>query len=288
MIQKSRFLKLMAVLTVVFFISSTISPVSLAQSLPGVAGLPAPGQMILASQQFVPVMLRGIQLQPDKPLEFGFLIDSGNTGLAGDALKQQTEQLVKYFLTALTVPDEHLWVNLSPGEDNRVIPEDFGITAMGRDLLAQDYILKQLTASLIHPDQELGKEFWKRVSDKVREQFNGADIPTDAFSRVWVVPDKALVLENNGTAFIAESRLKVLLEEDYHAMHDNLLQADTGHQTQDTGNKERLVSCVRCQVSRSPTPPCCPAGRNVLRTGSAPLCPGLMYSLIFSKRKLPG
>ncbi|HSV43721.1 MAG TPA: hypothetical protein VLJ10_04120, partial [Candidatus Bathyarchaeia archaeon] len=70
MFQRSRFLKIIAVLTAAFFISSTISPVSLAQTLPGVPGLPAPGQMVLASENFVPVMLRGIQLRPDKPLEF--------------------------------------------------------------------------------------------------------------------------------------------------------------------------------------------------------------------------
>ena len=30
---------------------------------------------------------------------------------------------------------------------------------MGRDMLAQDYILKQLTASLIYPEKDLGKDF---------------------------------------------------------------------------------------------------------------------------------
>ena len=40
---------------------------------------------------------------------------------------------------------------------------EFGQTEMGRDLLAQDYMLKQLTASLMYPEKELGQEFWNRV-----------------------------------------------------------------------------------------------------------------------------
>jgi len=34
---------------------------------------------------------------------------------------------------------------------------------MGRDMLAQDYILKQLTASLIYPEKNLGKAFWDEI-----------------------------------------------------------------------------------------------------------------------------
>ena len=58
-------------------------------------------------------------------------------------------RLVKYFLAALTIPEKDLWVNLSPYEKDRVITDEFGSTEMGRDLLAQDYMLKQLTSSLI-------------------------------------------------------------------------------------------------------------------------------------------
>lgn len=44
-------------------------------------------------------------------------------------------------------------------EKERVIPNEFGQTEMGRDLLAQDYILKQLMASLTYPESGLGKKF---------------------------------------------------------------------------------------------------------------------------------
>jgi len=48
---------------------------------------------------------------------------------------------------------------------------------MGRDLLAQDYILKQITASLMYPEKDLGKEFWKRVYERAQKEFGTTDIP---------------------------------------------------------------------------------------------------------------
>jgi len=44
-------------------------------------------------------------------------------------------------------------VTQSAYEKDRIIPEQLGQTVMGRDMLAQDYILKQLTASLIYPEK---------------------------------------------------------------------------------------------------------------------------------------
>ena len=32
--------------------------------------------------------------------------------------------------------------------------KSFGLTEMGRDLLAEDYMLKQITASLIYPEDQ--------------------------------------------------------------------------------------------------------------------------------------
>ena len=54
-------------------------------------------------------------------------------------------------------------INLSPYEKDRIIPQRFGLTEMGRDLLAEDYMLKQITASLIYPEDAIGKKFWKRI-----------------------------------------------------------------------------------------------------------------------------
>ncbi|MBF0387374.1 MAG: hypothetical protein HQL20_05915 [Candidatus Omnitrophica bacterium] len=100
---------------------------------------------------------------------------------------------------------------------------------MGRDLLAQDYLLKQITASVIYPEGETGKAFWKKVYEKTYATYGTTDIPIDTFNKVWITPEKAVVYENAsaGTAYIVESRLKVMLETDYLATSTNVLQVST-------------------------------------------------------------
>ncbi len=184
-----------------------------------VEGLPTPGTMIRATPAFEPALIKGVTVFPDNPLRFDFIVDTGDVALEGDDLKSESNKLIKYFLASLTVPEEDLWVNLSPYEAERIIPNKFGQTEMGRDLLAQDYILKQLTASLMYPEDELGEEFWDRVHEKAYEEYGVTDIPVNTFNKVWIVPEKAVVYENaeTNTAFVVESYLKVMLEEDYFA-----------------------------------------------------------------------
>ena len=88
---------------------------------------------------------------------------------------------------------------------------------MGRDVLAEDYMLKQITASLIYPEDEIGKKFWKRIYEEAYKKLGTTNIPVNTFNKVWIVPEKAVVYENAkaGTAYVVESKLKVMLEQDY-------------------------------------------------------------------------
>ncbi|HOD11523.1 MAG TPA: hypothetical protein PKO44_00300 [Candidatus Omnitrophota bacterium] len=215
-----------------FTLMSSVPAQALAQ---GVFSLPAPGSMVNLSPGFVPVMLRGIKVYPDNPLRFDFIIDSGNTGLQADELKSESEKLAKYFLASLTTPEKDLWVNLSPYEDDRIIPESLGQTDMGRDLLAQDYILKQITASLIYPDSDTGKDFWVKVYKKAYEEFGTTKIPVNTFNKVWIVPDRAVVYEDSDRAIVTESHLKVMLEQDYLSLENNSQSEKLGTQQ---GSKE--------------------------------------------------
>ncbi|GEM_PF-3780126 len=186
-----------------------------------VLSLPKPGSMVTTSEKFVPVILKGITLDPQNPLIFNFIVDPGNTNFGPEEVREDGERLIKYFLAALTIPEKDLWVNLSPYEKDRIVPEAFGQTDMGRDLLAQDYILKQLSASLIYPEKDLGKEFWSRVYAKAKAQYGTTEIPMNTFNKVWIVPGKSVVIENKNTAFVVRSHLKVMLEEDYVALDEN-------------------------------------------------------------------
>jgi len=89
---------------------------------------------------------------------------------------------------------------------------------MGRDMLAQDYILKQLTASLIYPEKSLGKEFWDKVYTKARNLYGSSEVPVNTFNKVWIVADKAKVYVHNNTAYVVACHMKVMLEEDYLAL----------------------------------------------------------------------
>jgi hypothetical protein len=171
--------------------------------------------LVLPSSTFSPPALKAIHISPDVPLDIDFIIDS-----ADDAnFKQQDARLlIQYFLAVMTTPEKDLWVNLSPYESQRVIVPEFGQTAAGRDLLAQDNLLKQLAASLTYPEGKTGKNFWDKVHQKAFELYGTADMPVDTFARIWIVPDHAVVYEYEGTAFVEQSRLKVLLEEDYLAL----------------------------------------------------------------------
>lgn len=206
-----------SIIVFVFSFSSLISPVG-AQQMPALLNLPIPGNMVVLSAGYQPAVLRGLQINPENPLQFDFFIDQGESNLDDIAFRQEATKLVKYFLASLTVPEDELWVNLSPYEKDRVIPKNFGDTEMGRDLLAQDYMLKQLTASLMYPEDALGQKFWERVRTQAREKFGTDEIPMDTFNKIWIVPSNAVVYEKDGGAFVVESHLKVLLEEDYRAM----------------------------------------------------------------------
>jgi hypothetical protein len=186
--------------------------------------LPSPGVMVHLSPEFNPLILKGVKIHADNPFKFDFVIDKGDAFSGGIAkpyqqelLKQEASKLIKYFLASLTTPEKDLWVNLSPYEKNRIIPQSFGMTEMGRDLLAEDYMLKQITASLIYPEDEVGRKFWKRIYEEAAKKFGTTNIPVNTFNKVWIVPEKAVVYENakTGTAYVVESKLKVMLEQDY-------------------------------------------------------------------------
>ncbi len=180
--------------------------------------LPVPGVMVRLSPPLDPPLLKGIKVHPDNPLKFDFILDQGDSLVpSGVALKQEATRLIKYFLASMTIPENDLWVNLSPYEKDRIIPQSFGLTEMGRDLLAEDYMLKQITASLIYPEDTVGKNFWKRIYAEAQKRFGTTDIPVNTFNKVWVVPENAVVYENprTMTAYVEQASLKVMLEQDY-------------------------------------------------------------------------
>jgi hypothetical protein len=183
--------------------------------------LPVPGTMVDLSSAYVPLMITGLSVHPENPLLMDFIVSTGNSGLNVDQVKKEFDRLIKYFLACLTIPENNQWVNLSPYEKQRIIPEDLGQTVLGQDMLVQDYLLKQLTASLIYPEKNLGKNFWDKVYVKANQMYGTTQIPVNTFNKVWILPDTAKVYEHNNTVFVVKSHLKVMLDEDYLALEKN-------------------------------------------------------------------
>ena len=215
----------LSTLIILAFLLNTFGPLpAQAQELV----LPKPGVRVSLSPEFTPAHLKGITIHQDNALRFDFLIHRGDdlssrhSGTRDDAAKRhQYNKLIKYFLASLTVPDKDQWVNLSPYEKDRIIEGSFGKTEMGRDLLGQDYLLKQITASLIYPEEGLGQKFWDTIYERAFKQYGTTNIPVNTFNKVWIIPDKAIVYESGNTAYILQSHLKVMLEEDYTALTNN-------------------------------------------------------------------
>ncbi len=212
------------------FLFDILGPIPIAQAQD--FRLQAPGMMAYLSPAFNPPLLKGIKVHPDNPFRFDFILDKGDEkmrhperseGSQQVQLKTEASKLIKYFLVSLTIPEKDLWVNLSPYEKDRIIPASFGQTEMGRDLLAEDYMLKQITASLIYPEGKTGKKFWNRIYKEAAKKFGTTNIPVNTFNKVWIVPETAVVYENPkaGTAYVVESKLKVMLEQDYLALYKN-------------------------------------------------------------------
>ncbi|MBF0510874.1 MAG: hypothetical protein HQL13_00945 [Candidatus Omnitrophica bacterium] len=183
-----------------------------------IADLPVAGTMVSASPLFQPALMKGVIINENNPFLFDFIVSPGESKTSKEELKREALRMVRYFFASLTLPDKDIWVNLSPYEKDRIIPTALGQTVMGRDLLAQDYLLKQLTASLMYPENSLGKTFWAKIYKQAQELYGSTQIPVNTFNKVWIVPQKASVYEHGQTGFIVSGHLKVMLEEDYLAL----------------------------------------------------------------------
>jgi hypothetical protein len=143
-------------------------------------------------------VLAGLTVDPRNPFSLEFLIDRGNENLAPGERQQEYLRLVKYFLAALAVPDEDQWVNLSPDEPGRLTAPNFGHTLMGRDLLAQDMVLKQSASVLTDPDTVTGQTFWQTATS------------AEMLSKIWILPERAVLYEKDNTVYLLEQRLKAM------------------------------------------------------------------------------
>jgi hypothetical protein len=190
--------------------------------------MPPAGQMIMPTEKpyDLPYIV-GMRFSSDNIFNFTFFLNRGNVPAKEDILRSEVDKVGKYFLAALTIPEKDLWVNLSPYEQDRIITPELSRTDLGKDLLGEDYVLKQLASSLTYPDSESGKKYWDEINSTPLAALGGSSTTTShgalragaqsSFTKVWIVPGTIKMKEASDRVVITEATLKVLTEEDYLA-----------------------------------------------------------------------
>ena len=229
--------KLTAWVVLAAFAGSVFLPLA-GQAWAGEITLPAPTQAVHISGVYDFPVLKGLRLDPRNPLRLEFIIDSGNQEKVD---KQEAARLVRYFLAALTIPQEDFWVNLSPHEKDRIAPENLSLTDLGKDLLAQDYLLKQFSSSLSDPRGDTGKSFWQNLYQELFKLKGTTDLPINTLNKIWIVPDAAEVNEDNGLALVTRASLKVMMEDDYGAIKNRKLKIKNSQTQEITAQMMRKV-----------------------------------------------
>jgi hypothetical protein len=172
-------------------------------------------RVLTLSEPYSYPVLQGMRFYPDNPFRLDFFI---NTRDQSTIDRPQTARLVEYFLAAMSMPRTDIWVNLSPDDKDRVIPSPLDLTAMGAQLLEQDLLLKQISASLTYPECPHGQTYWQAVYNADKGRLQATFREGNSYHKVWIVPDKAVLHVDGDQIFIGRARLKVLMEDDFRAL----------------------------------------------------------------------
>ena len=194
-------------------------------------------ELLARTPAHTPAQLLGIVVRPSDPSWFMPLPHVGDSGLSGEALDAERQRLIGYFYTALAVPGVDMHVNLSVHESSRILPRSLIKAPLGRVLVEQDCLLKQFTASLLHPDTATGREYWRQVRAAARKLGLGDRFPLDTCQKTWIVPGTATVTQkepgqpfrlplpagfevklDDWAAWIESCRMTVMCETDYAAL----------------------------------------------------------------------
>jgi len=179
-----------------------------------------PGQVSRIAGNFVferfrPLHLRYISYDSLNN-NFKLLLDRGDLPAARDkALETASRDLLVYFLTGVTLPNDSFWVNLRPDAEDNIIDDSLAKTDVGRILLEADLQLKKDAASFTSPKTPEGKEYWDKLYRKAGELYGTSEVTIPTLTRPWIVPDDIIVRESTTSAYIYKATLKVMLEEDY-------------------------------------------------------------------------
>ncbi|MBF0386435.1 MAG: hypothetical protein HQL20_01100 [Candidatus Omnitrophica bacterium] len=181
------------------------------------SGSPLAASIYTIRQPALP-QLKGLILNRQDPLKLAFILSGEGASEPATLDPVAGRRLAGYFLAALAISDKDIWVNLSAFEKDRTVPPALGTTPLGQDMLAQDYLLKQLTCELTNPDTAQGRVFWNKIYAALNKRFGTTDLPVDLVNKVWILPEKAVVSRRGNAVYVVEQKLKAMTETDYYAL----------------------------------------------------------------------
>ncbi|MFH1245452.1 MAG: hypothetical protein V1662_03120, partial [Candidatus Omnitrophota bacterium] len=217
---------------------------------------------LMSRDSFSPPVLKSLMVNPDsKTNYFDFILDTGDSGLADEEqLNPLSGELINYFFLGITLPSEDFWVNLNPVELNKITSPRLVYTDMGKALLETDLRLKKDAALLTDPRIPAGKQYWSILNQKLREN-NLSNYQIPANTRLWIVPEEAVLEEEGNKVTLISAKLKVCLESEYlpgQTADNNVTvfagQESEGQKMQDiafSAMKEAIIPVIEYRVNNS-------------------------------------
>ena len=110
-IKDSRIFRWIAILLVVVMVNTIVLPSGFADMA---FFFPSPQQRLYPTGVYDPARMIGLKIDRQNPFHFDFIMDRGDELLNSAQKRVVYHELIKDFLTSLTVANKDMWVNLSP------------------------------------------------------------------------------------------------------------------------------------------------------------------------------
>jgi hypothetical protein len=117
----------------------------------------------------------------------------------GDADLNAARDSSNAFFVWLALQPSQFWVNLNPGQPDKIIDPDLARTDVGRVMLDSDLQLEKTMTPLTGPGTPTGDEF-------VRKAFAGPGKDTCMSFRTWIEPAPAPVRDTGTELYILDAR----------------------------------------------------------------------------------
>jgi hypothetical protein len=146
----------------------------------------AVGRLMAPTSAYEPVNIKGVKVRYYDLEDTNFIVDVGQNRLSGEPLRSEGQKVIDFFGESFSTDVTNVWVNFSPCESNRMLPDALAGTELGKALLEIDYRLKLFSASCLHPDSAIGRAYWNELYQRSHHEFGSSNIPFQSYQKVTI------------------------------------------------------------------------------------------------------